>query len=104
MPHRIASQAVTNFWEHGRSKELADGKRLMDAAKSAGTKKVYWSGLMPVQKLSGGKYTKVEHFDTKVRPILPASDRKSEIAGSWNTLADYYHHLTSNLTFSYVVP
>jgi hypothetical protein len=40
----------------------------MDAAKSAGTKKVYWSGLMPVQKLSGGKYTKVEHFDTKVSP------------------------------------
>lgn len=64
----MASQAVTNFWEHGRSKELADGKRLMDAAKSAGTKKVYWSGLMPVHQLSGGRYTKVEHFDTKVSP------------------------------------
>lgn len=44
----------------------------MDAAKSAGTKKVYWSGLMPVHELSGGKYTKVEHFDTKVSPIFPA--------------------------------
>ncbi|KAJ9125650.1 hypothetical protein QFC22_000612 [Naganishia vaughanmartiniae] len=57
--------AVTNFWEHGAEKEIADGKRLMDAAKEVGTKTLYWSGLMPVSKISSGKYTKVEHFDTK---------------------------------------
>ncbi|KAG7529895.1 hypothetical protein FFLO_05343 [Filobasidium floriforme] len=71
--------AVTNFWEHGRSKELADGKRLMDAVKSAGTKTVYWSGLMPVHKLSGGKYTKVEHFDTKAEILAYAKDRNVPI-------------------------
>ncbi|KAJ9106020.1 hypothetical protein QFC19_003356 [Naganishia cerealis] len=62
--------AVTNFWEHGREKELADGRRLMDAAKQVGTKTFYWSGLEPVSKITSGKYTKVEHFDTKVRTQL----------------------------------
>ncbi|KAJ9115148.1 hypothetical protein QFC24_007059 [Naganishia onofrii] len=57
--------AVTNFWEHGAEKEIADGKRLMNAAKEVGTKILYWSGLMPVSKITSGKYTKVEHFDTK---------------------------------------
>jgi saccharopine dehydrogenase-like NADP-dependent oxidoreductase len=64
----IASrQAVTNFWEHGREKEVADGRRLMDVVKSAGIKKIFWSGLEPVSKVTNGKYTKVEHFDSKVR-------------------------------------
>jgi len=61
---------VTNFWEHGREKEVADGRRLMDIVKSAGVKKMYWSGLEPVSKVSNGKYTKVEHFDSKVGPAL----------------------------------
>lgn len=39
----------------------------MNAAKEVGTKTLYWSGLMPVSKITSGKYTKVEHFDTKVR-------------------------------------
>ena len=64
----LVLQAVTNFWEHGRQKELDDGKRLMDAVKSAGNKKLFWSGLEPDKKVSNGKYTKVEHFDTKVSP------------------------------------
>lgn len=42
----------------------------MDAVKSAKNKKIFWSGLEPVEKVSGGKYTKVEHFDTKVGCIV----------------------------------
>ncbi|KAI5452805.1 hypothetical protein NCC49_000550 [Naganishia albida] len=57
---------VTNFWEHGAEKEIADGKILIDAVKSTpGIKTFIWSGLEPSKEISHGKYTKVEHFDTK---------------------------------------
>lgn len=46
-------------------KEVADGKAIVDAAKSAGVELLVWSGLEPVKKVSGGKYTEVLHFDTK---------------------------------------
>lgn len=39
----------------------------MDAVKAANVGKMFWSGLMDVFKVSGGKYTKVEYFDSKVR-------------------------------------
>jgi hypothetical protein len=67
MTLRLAlGQGVTNFWEHGAAKEIEDGKRLSDAVKRGGVKLFIWSGLEPVSKVSKGKYTKVEHFDTKV--------------------------------------
>jgi len=56
---------MTNVWEHGADKEIADGKRLMDAVKAAGVKAIYWSGLPSVSEISGGRYTHVEHFDSK---------------------------------------
>ncbi|KAJ7202461.1 NAD(P)-binding protein [Mycena haematopus] len=57
---------VTNFWEHmDGGKELSEGKMLVDAAKAAGAKGIIWSGLAPVKKISGGKYTRVVHFDHK---------------------------------------
>jgi len=40
---------------------------LIDAAKAAGVKGIVWSGLAPVKKISGGKYTKVLHFDGKAQ-------------------------------------
>ncbi|KAJ7166087.1 NAD(P)-binding protein [Mycena filopes] len=57
---------VTNFWEHlSMEKEISEGKLLVDAANAAGVKGIIWSGLMPVNKLSGGKYAHVLHFDSK---------------------------------------
>ncbi|KAL8279390.1 hypothetical protein RQP46_008202 [Phenoliferia psychrophenolica] len=57
---------VTNFWETmDPAKEIQDGKLLVDSAKEAGVKLFVWSGLESVSKVSGGKYTKVLHFDTK---------------------------------------
>ncbi|KAJ7800700.1 NAD(P)-binding protein [Mycena olivaceomarginata] len=59
---------VTNYWEHMNSeREVSEGKLLIDAAKAAGVKGIIWSGLVPVKKISGGKYTKVEHFDGKAQ-------------------------------------
>jgi hypothetical protein len=46
---------------------VSEGKLLIDAAKAAGVKGIIWSGLVPVKKISGGKYTKVEHFDGKAQ-------------------------------------
>ncbi|KAJ7788934.1 NAD(P)-binding protein [Mycena olivaceomarginata] len=57
---------VTNYWEHmNKEREISEGKLLIDASKAAGVKGIIWSGLVPVNKISGGKYTKVEAFDGK---------------------------------------
>lgn len=43
---------------------MADGKRIIDAAKATGDCKLFaWSGLEPVSKISGGRLTHVSHFD-----------------------------------------
>ncbi|GAA6021946.1 hypothetical protein JCM10207_002613 [Rhodosporidiobolus poonsookiae] len=59
--------AVTDFWSHlSAARELADGKRLGDAAvKAATVKRFVWSGLEPVKEISGGKFSRVAHFDSK---------------------------------------
>ncbi|KAJ9107079.1 hypothetical protein QFC20_003804 [Naganishia adeliensis] len=57
---------VTNFWEHGAEKEISDGKILINAIKSTPSIKTFlWSGIESVSKISQGKYTHVQHFDTK---------------------------------------
>ncbi|KAJ7819209.1 NAD(P)-binding protein [Mycena olivaceomarginata] len=57
---------VTNYWEQiSKEKEISQGKLLVDASKAAGVKGIIWSGLVSANKISGGKYTKVEAFDGK---------------------------------------
>ncbi|KAJ7325526.1 NAD(P)-binding protein [Mycena albidolilacea] len=59
---------VTNYWEHvNQAREISEGKLLIDAAKAAGAKGIIWSGLVPVRQISGGKYSKVLHFDSKAQ-------------------------------------
>ncbi|KAJ7788928.1 NAD(P)-binding protein [Mycena olivaceomarginata] len=59
---------LTNYWEHmDLEREVSEGKLLIEAAKAAGVKGIIWSGLVPVKKISGGKYTKVNHFDGKAQ-------------------------------------
>lgn len=63
--------SVTDFWSHmSKSQEIADGKRIADAAKAAKVDLFIYSGLPSHTKISGGKWTGVEHFDGKaeVRP------------------------------------
>lgn len=38
---------------------------MIDAAKATGVDRIVWSGLAPVTKISGGKFTHVYHFDGK---------------------------------------
>lgn len=64
-------QGVTDFWAHmSFDKEVEDGKRIVDAVKKAGVSTFIWSALEPVKELSKGTITGVEHFDSKVSPLL----------------------------------
>ncbi|KAF7369519.1 NmrA domain-containing protein [Mycena venus] len=57
---------VTNFWEHlDMEREISEGKLLIDAAKAGGISRIVWSGLPSANKLSGGKYLNVYHFEGK---------------------------------------
>ncbi|KAJ6542599.1 NAD(P)-binding protein [Mycena capillaripes] len=57
---------VTNFWEHlDKDREVAEGKAMVDAAKDANVGLLVWSGLESVSQISRGKYTHVDHFDSK---------------------------------------
>ncbi|KAK5584559.1 hypothetical protein RB653_006172 [Dictyostelium firmibasis] len=54
---------VTNFWSYF-DKEYEYGKKIADAALSAGIKHIVFSGLAPCKKISNGRYN-VPHFDLK---------------------------------------
>ena len=57
--------------------EISEGILMIDAAKAAGVKLLIWSGLMPVNEISGGKYSHVDHFDGKA--AVTAYGRKSGV-------------------------
>jgi len=58
--------AVTNFWEKLNAElEVQQGKNIADVAKELGVQHLVWSSLLNVTKLSGGKLSKVAHFDSK---------------------------------------
>ncbi|KAJ7628666.1 NAD(P)-binding protein [Roridomyces roridus] len=57
---------VTNFWEHmDAERETAEAKQLFDAAKANGAERIVWSGLVSFDKISGGKFPHVYHFESK---------------------------------------
>jgi uncharacterized protein YbjT (DUF2867 family) len=63
----LTVQAVTNFWESGAEGELEQGRNLIKAIKAADPAPLYiFSGLPSSDKVSRGKFAKVEHFDNKV--------------------------------------
>ncbi|KAJ9101886.1 hypothetical protein QFC21_003226 [Naganishia friedmannii] len=53
--------------EHGAATEMQHGKNMIEAVKAnlSTIKTFIWSGIEHVSQVSGGKYNKVEHFDTK---------------------------------------
>ncbi|KAH6974342.1 NAD(P)-binding protein [Ilyonectria sp. MPI-CAGE-AT-0026] len=57
---------MTNFWEHmDEHREAAEGKAMVEAAKNVGVKLLLISSEANATKVSGGKLTKVYHFDSK---------------------------------------
>jgi uncharacterized protein YbjT (DUF2867 family) len=73
---------MTSFWDHTDKQkakhlnyvlklancyiqEIDDGILMINAAKAAKVDLLIWSGLMSVNEASGGKYSRVDHFDGK---------------------------------------
>lgn len=57
---------VTQFWEHfDKDREVAEAKPFIDAVAAAGVKHFVFSTLEHVSKVTGGRITKVKHFDGK---------------------------------------
>ena len=55
-------------WDHGSAlREVAQGKAIADAAIAMGVKLIIWSSLPNVTRMTGGKLTKVHHFDSKAK-------------------------------------
>ena len=57
--------------------EIDDGILMINAAKAAKVDLLIWSGLMSVTEASGGKYTRVDHFDGKA--AITAYGRQSGV-------------------------
>ncbi|OJD23945.1 hypothetical protein ACJ73_04697 [Blastomyces percursus] len=57
---------VTNFWESAKEEvEIAQGKNVADAAKSAGVSHLIFSSLINVTEATNGRLPNVRHFDSK---------------------------------------
>ncbi|KZV94018.1 NAD(P)-binding protein [Exidia glandulosa HHB12029] len=90
--------SVTNFWEHlDVSRELAEGKLMVDAAKAVGAKLFVFSGALSVTENSGGKYTHIIQWDSKAEIAAYAQSQLPTV----NCQAGYY---TINLANPYVGP
>ncbi|KAH8914383.1 NAD(P)-binding protein [Atractiella rhizophila] len=75
---------VTNFWNHlDVERDFNETKVVIDAALSLPTVKTFlWSGLPSYAKLTGGKYTKVYHFEGKARAtdyLFQESKKKEDV-------------------------
>ncbi|KZV94016.1 NAD(P)-binding protein [Exidia glandulosa HHB12029] len=89
---------VTNFWEHmDSSREVAEGKLMVDSAKAVGAKLFIFSGLPHVSKLSGGKFSHVAHFDSKAEIVEYARSQLPTV----DVQAGYY---MTNLTAPMLAP
>ncbi|KAI1305159.1 hypothetical protein EDD11_005020 [Mortierella claussenii] len=63
--HTVFIVTTTVYDEHLRERELAQGKRIADAAVQAGVTYVIFSTLSHATALSHGKYKHLGHFDVK---------------------------------------
>lgn len=63
--HTVFSLTTTIYDEKLEARELSQGKAVADAAVAAGAKYLIFSTLTHIGRVSGGKYTRGGHFDSK---------------------------------------
>ncbi|KAF4443721.1 nitrogen metabolic regulation nmr [Fusarium acutatum] len=57
---------VTNYWEtNSGNGEIAQGKAVADACKTAGVKQLIFSSLLDTKKISNGRLAHIKHFEGK---------------------------------------
>nr|POE47751.1 nmra-like family domain-containing protein 1 [Quercus suber] len=65
--HTVFIMTNAHFEPDGAEVEFEEGKRIADAAVASGAQYIIFSTLPSAKELSGGKYTKVIHFEGKAR-------------------------------------
>ena len=63
--HTVFANTITVYDEHIKTREVAQGTALADAAVAAGVQYIIFSTLPHVGKISGGKYQRVASFEAK---------------------------------------
>ncbi|KAK4699973.1 hypothetical protein P7C70_g6281, partial [Phenoliferia sp. Uapishka_3] len=77
----IYLQGVTPFYEGDNEKEIAEGKNLVRAAKTAGVKLFAWSGAVSPEEVSGGKYTGLVSIENKFTRIKATTAKFAKEVG-----------------------
>lgn len=65
--HSVFAMITPSFGLNGLEVEYNSGKTVADVAVEKGVEYIIFSTLPPVKEISGGKYTKVSHFDAKAK-------------------------------------
>ena len=65
--HTVFAMTTPSFGPDGLKIEYNSGKMIADVAVEKGAEYIIFSTLPPVKEISGGKYTKVTHFDAKAK-------------------------------------
>ncbi|KAJ7604079.1 NAD(P)-binding protein [Roridomyces roridus] len=60
-----AFEGANMIFHMNAERETAEAKQLFDAAKASGAERIVWSGLVSFDKISGGKFPHVYHFEGK---------------------------------------
>ncbi|KAI9807446.1 MAG: hypothetical protein M1833_000191 [Piccolia ochrophora] len=88
--------AVTNYWETmDKNVEIEQGKNIADVAKEVGVEHLIWSSLIHVTELTGGKFSHVDHFDSKAD--VEKYIRSLGIPASFFMPGFYMSNLTGNM-------
>ncbi|MBE3042097.1 NmrA/HSCARG family protein [Candidatus Bathyarchaeota archaeon] len=89
---------VTNFWDSGSRSaetEIAQGKAVADACKTAGVRHLIFSSLVSPSKVSGGNLTHMAHFESKA--AVEEHIRRLGVPATFVLLGwymeNFFHHL-----------
>ncbi|KAJ2661907.1 hypothetical protein IWW48_002138 [Coemansia sp. RSA 1200] len=69
--------------------EFHQGKNIVDAAISAGVKKIVFSTMYSLKELSDGKYAEAPHFESKYKIETYVKSKSPEIRGAFIHLGSY---------------
>lgn len=92
--HTVFAVTVTIYDERLEERELSQGKAIADAAVAAGAQYFIFSTVFHISRVSGGKYTKAGHFDSRAEvedyvrglPIKSAFFAPSSFMQNFNTI------------------
>jgi NmrA-like family len=91
---------VTDFWQVLNAEGEAEmGKRIVEAAKTAGVKHLIWSTQLSASKISNGKYPHAEHLDGKYAVSQYLEQTKGDMASTHLCLPVYMSNFARLLAY-----